>query len=285
MVFPALILVLIFAYGPMWGIIIAFQNYKPWLGITGSQWVGLKNFVDLFTFEESSRTIVNTFVIASLKIVFNVVVPFVFALLLNEVRSAIFKRSVQTIVYLPHFLSWVMLGAIFLDMFSISGGLVNRFLGIFGISPIYFLGDSTWFIRTVVVTDVWKSYGFSAIIYLAALTTIDPTYYEASMMDGANRWQQTIYISIPVVLPIVTVVTVLALGGILNAGFDQIFNLYNPLVLDKGDIIDTYVYRAGLLGGKFSFATAVGLFKSVVSLILVSISYWLAYKFNNYRIF
>jgi len=270
----------------MFGVIIGFQDYKPWLGIFKSNWVGLENFKYMFQRPDSSQVIWNTFFIASLKIVVGLIVPFIFALLLNEVRRLKFKRTVQTLVYLPHFLSWVVLGGILQDVLTTNGGLVNRFLvAVFHIKPIFFLGDNNWFVFTVVVTEVWKEFGFGTIIFLAALAGVDPSHYEAAEVDGANRWEQTLHITIPAVMPIVVVLATLSLGNILNAGFDQIFNLYNTLVYHSGDIIDTFVYRTGLLGGKMSFATAVGLFKSFIGMILIVISYKLADKFANYKIF
>ncbi|AMQ20670.1 ABC transporter permease [Geobacillus sp. JS12] len=285
MLLPALIIVLIFQYVPMLGLVMAFQDYEPWLGFLRSPWVGLEHFRTMFEYEDARQVIWNTLVISTLKIIFNLGVPLAFALLLNEVYVMKFKRTVQTIVYLPHFLSWVILGGILIDMLSPEGGIVNRFLSIFGVKPIFFLGDNDWFRTVVVVTDVWKECGFNTIVFLAALTSINPSLYEAAIVDGANRWQQTIYITLPSMLPIIIVVGTLSLGNILNAGFDQILNLYNPLVYKTGDIIDTYVYRVGLLNGDFSYATAVGLFKSVISFILVVTGYRLAYKYANYKIF
>ncbi|SFA40639.1 aldotetraouronic acid ABC transporter membrane protein 1 /aldotetraouronic acid ABC transporter membrane protein 1 [Parageobacillus thermantarcticus] len=285
MLLPALIIVFIFQYIPMFGLVMAFQDYEPWLGFLHSPWVGLEHFKTMFEYEDARQVIWNTLVISTLKIIFNLGVPLAFALLLNEVYVMKFKRTVQTIVYLPHFLSWVILGGILIDMLSPEGGIVNRFLSIFGIQPIFFLGDNDWFRTVVVVTDVWKECGFNTIVFLAALTSINPSLYEAAIVDGANRWQQTFYITLPSMLPIIIVVGTLSLGNILNAGFDQILNLYNPLVYKTGDIIDTYVYRVGLLNGDFSYATAVGLFKSVISFILVVTGYRLAYKYANYKIF
>jgi len=265
---------------------MAFQKFKPYLGFTNSPWVGLEQFRKLIDFPESRQVILNTFIIASIKIVFHLIIPFVFALLLNELRVLWYKRVVQTLVYLPHFLSWVILGGILIDMLSTDGGLVNQLLTtVFGIDPIFFLGNGNWFRFTVVASDVWKDFGFSTIVFLAALAGIDPSLYEASFMDGANRFQQVLYITIPNLIPITIVVGTLSLGNILNAGFDQIFNLYNPLVYEKGDIIDTYVYRVGLISGDFGFGTAVGMFKSIISFILIILSYRLAYRFANYRIF
>nr|WP_256208542.1 ABC transporter permease subunit [Paenibacillus sp. CF384] len=285
MLLPAIVLTFIFSYVPIAGLVMAFQDYQPWLGFTKSPWVGLQQFRTIFQFPDSVQVIWNTLIIAGLKIVAGLIAPFGFALLLNEVRSNIFKRSVQTLVYLPHFLSWVILGGILVDVLSPSGGLFNRFLSIFGVEPIFFLGNGNWFRFTVVLSDVWKEFGFSTIVYLAALAGINPSLYEAAEADGANRWQQTIFITIPSLVPMAIVLGTLSLGNVLNAGFDQIFNLYSPLVYGKGDIIDTYVYRMGIQNGQFSFGTAFGLFKSLVSTVLIVVSYRLAYRYGNYKIF
>ncbi len=285
MLLPAVILTFVFHYVPMAGLIIAFQDFKPYLGFSKSPWVGLEHFRFMFEYPDSKRVIWNTFFISSLKIVFHLVVPFLFALLLNEIRKSAFKRFVQTFVYLPHFLSWVVLGGILLDMLSPQGGLINRVLTLVGLDPVFFLGDENWFLFTVITSDIWKEFGFSTIVFLASLAGINPSLYEAAEVDGANRWQQTLNVTIPALLPITIVVGTLSLGNILNAGFDQIFNLYNPLVYSKGDIIDTFVYRMGIISGKMSFATVIGLFKSVIGFGLIVLAYRLAYKFANYRIF
>lgn len=286
MLLPAVVLALLFNYLPMLGVVMAFQDFKPWTGFIDSPWVGLKHFEAMFERKDSLQVIWNTFLIASLKIIFIIIVPVTFALLLNEVRRSFFKRTVQTLVYLPHFLSWVILGGILVDLLSPEGGLVNRVLsGWFGVKPIFFLGDGDWFRVTVVVSHIWKEFGYGSIIYLAALTSINPDYYEAAEVDGASRWKQTVYITLPSLMPIIAVCTTLEMSNILSAGFDQILNLYNPLVYDKGDIIDTFVYRVGILDQQMSFSAAIGLFKSVVSLVLVVALYRLAYKYANYRIF
>ncbi|QHW31640.1 sugar ABC transporter permease [Paenibacillus rhizovicinus] len=282
---PALVLVIIFAYIPLFGAAIAFEDYQPWLGIKGSPWVGFEHFRTIFEYPDSKQVIINTLIIASLKLVFNLVIPVIFALLLNEVVNTYFKRVVQTLVYLPHFLSWVILGGILIDLLSTEGGIVNRFLNVLGMKSIFFLGDGQWFRFTVIVSDIWKEFGFSAIIFLATLVGIDPSLYEAAEIDGATRWQQVVNITLPLILPIVIVVATLSLGRVLDGGQDQILNLYNPLVYSHGDILDTFVYREGLMSGKFSFGTAVGLFKSAVGFIMILISYRLAYKLANYRIF
>lgn len=285
MVLPAAILVFIFSYIPMTGVIMAFQDYKPALGMTGSPWVGLKHFRYMLENDYFIQITWNTLFFACTKMIMNLIIPFIFALLLNEVRIMGLKRSIQTLVYLPHFLSWVTLSGILIDMLA-QTGLVNQFIsGVFGIKPIFFLGDGNWFRFTIIVSDVWKEFGFNTIIFLAALSGINPALYEAAEVDGGGRFKQTMYITIPSLVPIAIVIATLALGNVLNANFDQIFNLYSPLIYQQGDIIDTFVYREGLLSGQFSFATAVNLFKSMISLILIVISYRLAYKFAGYRIF
>lgn len=285
LVLPGLLLIIIFNYLPMFGLVIAFQDYKPWLGFSKSEFVGLEHFRYMFEYPDSRQVIINTIIISVSKIIVGLIVPIVFALLLNEVKGVFFKKSVQTLVYLPHFLSWVILGGILIDILSVNGGLVNQFLGIFGIKPIFFLGDGNWFRITVVISDVWKEFGFSTIVYLAALAGVNPSLYEAAEVDGAGRWKQTLHVTLPSIGPVMIVVGTLALGNVLNAGFDQIFNLYNPLVYEKGDVIDTFVYRVGFLGSSFSFGTAVGLFKSIISFVMIVAAYRLAYRYANYRIF
>lgn len=285
MVLPAALSVFVFSYLPMTGIIMAFQDYKASLGITGSPFVGLKHFRYMFENDYFMKITMNTLIFALSKIILNLIIPFTFALLLNEVRNMGVKRSIQTLVYLPHFLSWVTLGGIVIDLLS-QTGMINQLLSnVFGMKPIFFLGDGTWFRISIIFSDVWKEFGFNTIIFLAALAGINPALYEAAEVDGASRLKQTFHITIPSLIPILIVVATLALGNVLNANFDQVFNLYSPMIYEQGDIIDTFVYRQGLLSGQFSFATAVSLFKSVISLILIVISYRLAYRFAGYRIF
>lgn len=285
MLFPAVILVLIFSYIPMGGIIMAFQEYKPYLGITNSPWVGWEQFKFLFEYPDSVQVIWNTLRIAVLKLIFGTISTLGFALLLNEVRKKWLRSTVQTFVFLPHFLSWVVLGGIFREILSPDGGLVNQAIVAMGFEPIFFLGENNWFLVTVVASEVWKEFGYGSIIFLAALAGINPALYEAAQLDGAGKLKQTWYITIPSIVPTIAVVLTLSLSQVLNAGFDQIFNLYNTLVYEKGDIIDTFVYRIGLVDGNYSFATAIGLFKSVVGLVLIVGGYRLAYKVADYRIF
>ena len=285
MLAPAVVLVLVYSYAPMVGIVMAFQRVLPGKGIFGSPWVGLDNFKFVFAMPTIFQVIWNTIRIAGLKAIAGVIVPVTVALMLNNVSSRMFKRTVQTVIYLPHFLSWIIIAGIMVEILSPSGGIVNQALGLVGIKPIFFLGDDTIFPYTMVVTDVWMSFGFGTIVYLAALTDIDPTLYEAAVVDGASRWQQTWYVTLPGISGTIIMLSTLSLSNILNAGFDQIFNLYSPLVYRTGDIIDTLVYRTGILNNQYGVATAVGLLKSVVSLVLIAIAYKLADKWAGFRIF
>lgn len=279
------ILTIIFYYVPMGGIIIAFKEYKPGLGIFDSEWVGLKQFIYLLDMPEFYGALRNTLIIAIQKIILGIVLPVVFALLLNEVRLKWFKKTAQTMTFIPYFLSWVVLGGILVDFLSPNGGMLNAILSIFGIDPIYFLGEIKTFQGTIILSDMWKNMGYSSIVYLAALTGIDSSLYEASALDGAGRWKQTLHITLPSIASIIVLMAILSLGNVLNAGFDQVYNLYNPAVYETGDIIDTLVYRLGIDNRQYSLSTAVGLFKSVVSGALILVSYKLADKFAGYRVF
>lgn len=285
MMLPSVIVTLIFCYVPLLGSVMAFQNFKPSKGFFRSEWVGWENFTFVAHLPGIDRVMINTVVIAFCKMVLNIIVPLTFALLLNEVKKQGLKRGIQTLVYLPNFMSWVILSGIFIDILSPSDGLVNKIITAFGFEPIYFLGDKFWFPVTMVITDVWKNFGFGSIIYLAALTNVDPNLYEAAAIDGASRFKQTIHVTLPGIAPIIVLMTVLSMGNILNAGFDQIFNLISPSVYETGDVLDYFVYRLGMEQQQYSAAAAVGLFRSVVSFIFVSASYFLADKLANYRIF
>ena len=284
MMLPAMLLLLVFSIAPMSGIAIAFEKFVPAKGIFGSKWVGLNNFRYMFQQPDSWQVLSNTVIIAVSKIVLNLIVPVVVALLLNEIRSRGFKRFVQTVVYLPHFLSWVILGGILTNLLSLDG-IVNRFLQLLGMQPVLFLASNATFRPVIILTDVWKEFGFGSVIYLAAITGINETLYEAAEMDGANRLQRVLHVTLPGIMPTVVLMATLALGNVLNAGFEQIFTLYNPMVYSTGDIIDTYVHRTGLVNAQYGLATAVGLLKSVVSMVLIAGSYKLAEKTVNYRIF
>lgn len=268
MILPGMIILAIFVFAPLVGSMMAFENYVPAKGLLGSKWVGLENFKFIFSLPDSRQVFLNTLIIAFAKLVLNIIVPVTFAVLLNEIRAKFFKKTFQTIVYLPHFLSWVVLATVITNMFSLEGPF-NAVIQAVGGSPIQFLADNQWFRKVIVGTDVWKEFGYNSVVYLAALTSIDPGLYEAASIDGANRWKQTIHITLPALMPTMVLMTALNLGNILNAGFDQIFNLYNPIVYETADIIDTYVYRIGMVERQYSIGAAVGLLKSVISFILI----------------
>jgi len=284
MLIPGLIITAIFSYGPIYGLIMAFQNFSPAFGFWGSPWVGLDNFRWLFAEAQFQRVLYNTFFISLMKIFLGVIVPVLFALLLNEIRLSSVKRIFQTIIYVPNFISWVILAGILMTILS-SRGIVNTALGVFGIGPIDFLTDPSNFPWTMIWTDVWRRFGFGTVVYLATIVSIDPGLYESAIIDGAGRWKQTTKITLPLMAPIIILMTVLALGNVLEAGFDQIYNLYSPSVYATGDIIQTYVFRVGLSGANFAIGAAVGFFNSVVSLVLMLIALAIAYKVANYKVF
>ena len=284
MVGVGILWLILFNIVPMIGIVMAFENYDPVKGFFRSDFIGLENFQYLFSMSDSRRVIVNTIIIAVSKLVLNVIVPLVFALLLNEIRKMKFKKIVQTVVYLPHFLSWVILASIFLELFSFRGAF-NTIVSAFGVEPKIWFAEEKYFRQLVIFSDVWKEFGYNAVIYLAALTGVSQDLYEAAAIDGCSRLKAVWHITLPGIAPTIVVVAVLGLGNVLNAGFDQVFNLYSPLVYSTGDILDTWVYRMGLLNVQFSLATAAGLFKSAISFILIVVSYIIAYKAADYKIF
>ncbi len=284
MLLPGMLVLLVFSFIPMFGVIIAFQNFIPARGIFGSDFVGLDTFAFMFQIPDVGQVFKNTVIIAVLKIAGNLLVPLVFALVLYEAMGHLFKRTVQTVVYLPHFLSWVILAGIFINVLSLDG-IVNRAVEALGGTPTLFLGSNAWFRPILVATDVWKEFGFGTVIYLAAITGVSPVLYEAAVIDGASRMQQLVHVTLPGIASTIVLLATLNLGNVLNAGFDQVFNLYNPLVYSTGDIIDTYVYRLGLVQLNYSLATAVGLLKSVIGFGLIGASSRLAYRYANYRIF
>ncbi|GAB2556197.1 ABC transporter permease [Gracilibacillus alcaliphilus] len=259
----------VFSYGPMYGIIIAFKDFSPGLGMWRSPWNNFDHFTRMFNDFLFLRALRNTIWISLLKIIISFPAPIIFALLLNEVRQMTFKKITQSVSYLPHFMSWVILSSMIVEVFSPQRGIINYFIGLFGVEPIHFLASKAAFVPILVGTDIWKELGYAAIIYLATMSAIDPGLYEAADMDGANRFHKMIHITIPSIMPMIIVLFILRLGAILNAGFDQILNLYNPMVYEVADIIDTYVYRAGLEQFQLDYATAVGLFKNIVGILLI----------------
>ena len=284
MLLPGMVLLVMFSIIPMFGIVMAFQRFIPARGISGSPWVGLDNFRFLFEVPEGRQAIINTVVIAVSKIIAGLVFSLLFALALNAVRTTILKKTSQTIVFLPFFLSWAVLGYIYVNLLDLRGP-INQLINFFGGDSIHFLISNTWFRPILVVTDTLRNLGYNTVIFIAAIVSVDPSLYEAAEIDGATKFKQLLHITLPGIMSTIVLLTTLSLGNVLNAGFDQVFNLYNPLVFQTGDIIDTYVYRIGLVQAQFGLATAMGLFRSVVGLVLIVLSYKLAARFANYRIF
>lgn len=274
----------VFSFAPLFGILMAFQDYIPAKGILQSRWVGLENFDFIFSLPSTRQIFANTIIISLGKLAAGIIVPVFFALLLNEIRVIAFKRTVQTIVYLPHFLSWVVLANVVSSILGFDGP-VNSLIQSMGHDPILFLGSNVWFRPVIILSDCWKEFGYGSIIYLSALTSIDPGLYESASLDGASRLQKIFYITLPMLVPTIVLMMALNLGNILNAGFDQIFNLYNPLVYETGDIIDTYVYRIGLIDMQYSLATAAGLIKSVIGFVLIMSSNLVSRKLVSRSIF
>lgn len=277
MALPGVIYFVVFKYVPLAGSMIAFQNYQIFKGILGSPWIGFDNFTFIFTYQDFYHVLRNTAVIAFYKLVFGFPAPIILALLFNEVRLMLAKRVMQSLFYLPHFLSWVVVGGIVFELLS-SKGVVNMIRGWAGLDPILFMQEQRFFRPIVVLSGIWKEVGWGTIIYLAAITGINPNLYEAAVMDGANRWKQTLHITLPTMFPTILVLFLLHIGNFLELGFDQIYNLLTPMTYSVGDIIETYVYRAGVLQGQYSVTTAIGLFQSVIGFILLWIFNRLARK-------
>ncbi|MGI2295326.1 ABC transporter permease [Paenibacillus sp. GXUN7292] len=279
---PAVIYYIVFHYVPIYGIIIAFKSYKFSLGIWGSPWVGLKHFEELFTVGSFWQVFRNTFLLSFYKLVFGFPAPILFALLLNEIRMVLFKRVVQTISYFPHFLSWVVLAGLALQFLSPGTGPINLILQELGMKPIFFLGSSDWFRPVLVITDIWKELGWGTIVYLAAISGVNPEEHEAATVDGANRFHRIYYITLPAMAPVITIMLIFAIGRLVNDDFDQVFNLLNPAVMNVGDVLSTYTYRMGLVNMEYSFATAVGLFKNIIAFTMIITANAIAKRINEY---
>ena len=279
------IVTLIFCYVPMGGVVIAFQKYKPAKGIMGSTWVGWQNFEKLFATTGFISALRNTISISVMKIVTLITVPVAFSLLLNEMSGQRTKLMIQSIIYLPHFISWIIMASIFAQILSPSNGIVNVIIKKLTGHTIYFLGDNKWFQPTLIITSIWKNFGYSTIVYLAALSGVDPSLLEVAEIDGAGYWKRMIHVTLPAITPTIILMATLQIGNVLNAGFDQVYNLLNSAVMESGDILDTLVYRYGMEQANYSLSTACGLFKSAISAVLMIISYRMAYKLSGYRLF
>ena len=268
MMISGILFLIVFTYVPMAGIVMAFQNYIPARGLMGSAWVGFTHFQRLFSLPDIGLLFRNTIVIALGKIIIGTILSIVFAILLNEIRVMFLKKSVQTIVYLPHFLSWVVLSAVVMNMFNLDGS-ITQILSSIGLKDLNFLGSNKLFQPLLIGTDVWKEFGYSSVVYLAAITSIDPGLYEAASIDGTTWFKKVWHVTLPGMMTIILLLAIMNLPNILNAGFDQVYNLYSPMVYESGDILDTYVYRVGLIGRQYSFGTAVGLFKALIGAVLM----------------
>jgi putative aldouronate transport system permease protein len=284
LIIPGMLYFLIFDYIPMFGIIVAFKDISPFEGVSAiftNDWVGFKHFVRFWNSYYFWNVIRNTLLISGYKLLIGFPASILLALLLNELRNAVFKRIVQTISYLPHFISTVVVAGLAMMVLSTDGGLVNAIIVQFGGEPIHFLGNPSYFRSVLVISHVWQTIGWGSILYLAAMTGIDPGLYEAAKMDGASRIRQAWHITLPGIAPVIVILLILSIGGLLNAGFEKVLLLYSPAVYEVADIIDTYVYREGLSKLDYSFATAVGLFKNVLAMFLILGANYMAKKMNQ----
>ena len=281
MCIPGLVYLIVFHYVPMYGIMMAFQNFSFKKGIFGSPFNNFANFQELFGSQIFYRVLRNSLFLSITRLIFSFPVPIILALLINEIRSKAFKRTAQTLMYLPHFLSWVVLGGIVVNMLSMTDGLVNDLIAASGGQKINFLGSVDWFRTVIIGSHIWKEAGWGTIIYLSALTAINPEYYEAAKVDGANRFQQTLYITLPGISGTIVIMLILAIGGLMNNGFEQIFLFKNNLNQSVAEVFETYVYQVGIAGGRYSYSTAVGLFKNVVGAVLVFSSNLIAQKLGQ----
>ncbi len=281
MIAPGLVYFMIFKYGPMFGLVIAFQNFKPSKGVMGSEWVGFEHFDRLFTEPDFLQILTNTLVLFGFSLLFYFPIPILLALMLNEIRSTGFKRLFQSLVYLPHFMSWVIIVSISYVMLTMDGGIVNSLIESLGFDKVNFLLSSEWFRPTYVIQVIWREAGWGTIIYLAAMAAIDPQLYEAARMDGAGRLRQIWHITLPAIRSVIVLLLILKIGDVLELGFEHVYLLLNSMNRDVAEIIDTYVYTVGIQQGKFSYSSAIGLFKSLIGLILVMLANRLAKKFGE----
>jgi len=278
MLIPGMLFLFIFNYLPIGGVAIAFQNYSPVRGILGSEWVGFENFQYLFTSIDFYKVLRNSILLAFYKLIWGFPVPVILAICLNEVRSNKFRKTSQTILYLPHFISWVILASMITNFLSPTEGIFNHIRTSMGLEPIAFLQEPKYFRTIIVIAEMWKGAGWGTIVYLAAITSIDAQLYEAALIDGANRYQRIWHITLPGIKSTVIVMLIMRMGNVLKNGFDDVYLLSNNLTLDVAEIFETYTYRIGLRGGRFSYSTAVGLFQSVVGFIMVTLANWFSKK-------
>ena len=278
---PGFIYLVLFAYKPMLGVLMAFQDYNILEGIFGSNWVGFKHFETFFSSRDFAPIMTNTIKISLLQLLFGFPAPIIFAIILNEIRNGVFKKVSQTVSYLPHFLSWITVAGMMTTLLSPSTGLINMILKAIGLEPVYFLAEKEMFVPILIISNIWKEVGWGSVIYLASLASLDQDIGEAAIVDGCTRFQRIIYINLPYLFSTVAIMLILRMGTILNAGFDQIFNLYTPATYEVADVIDTYVYRLGIGGFQYSLSTAIGLFKSIVGVIMVVVTNMICKKLSD----
>lgn len=281
LVLPGVLFFILFKYVPMWGIIIAFQEYSPYMGVLKSEWVGIEHFVRFFSNPDFMLLFRNTMMISLLNLLFFFPLPIILSLLLNELNNEVFKRVIQSVVYLPHFLSWVIIAGISFLLLSQSSGIINLMMEAIGLRKYDFLTNADTFWGLLVLQNIWKETGWGTIIILAAITGVDTQLYEAAKIDGANRWRQTWHVTLPAIRSVILILLILRLGHIMDVGFEQVFLMSNGAVARVADVFETYVYRNGIQQGQFSYSTAVGLFKSVVGLILVVLANRLAKRIGE----
>lgn len=281
LIIPVMIYIVIFKYGPMYGIIMAFKDYKIGDGIWGSAWVGVKHFKTLFNSYDFYRILRNSLLLNVYSVIFQFPVPILLALLLNEVKSNHFKKPVQSILYLPHFLSWVILAGIVIQMLSPSTGIVNAIIIFFGGEPIYFMSSKGWWLVVFIISGIWKESGWGTIIYLAAISGVDAQLYEAAQIDGAGKLRQIWHITMPAIKPTIVILLVMRMGSMMDVGFDQIYMLSNDYVRDVADVFSTYIYRMGIENIRYSYTTAIGVFQSVVNLIMLAGTNWVAHRLGE----
>ena len=282
MMIPGMLYYLLFHYKPMYGLLIAFKDYRILDGVMASPWAGLKYFKMAFGSDEFWRVFKNTLILSGYKLIFTFPAPIILALMLNEVRCLKFKKVVQTMTYMPHFISWVVLAGVIINFLSPSVGPINMIIKAMGFEPIYFMGDKKYFRGILVISSIWKEVGWGTIIYLAALSNVDTQLYEAAVLDGAGRFRQTISVTLPAIANVIVIMLIMQVGKIINDDFDQIYNMYNPAVYSVADVLSTYIYKMGLEQAMYSFSTAVGLFKNVIAFALVLMTNAISNRVSDY---
>lgn len=282
---PCLIYYVMFKYIPMWGILISFQDFKPFIGFAGSEWVGMKHFVNFFSSPDAWRVIRNTLQLGLYSLIWGFPFPIIFALLLNEVTSLKYKKVVQTVSYMPHFLSAVVVCGMIITFLSPIRGVINQIIGMFGGDPVNFMSQAKYFRSVYIISDIWQQVGWGAIIYIAAITNVDAQLYEAAMIDGASKWRQIWSITLPCIAPTIVTMLILRTGSILEVGLEKVLLLQNPAIYETADIIATYVYRQGISGSNMSYATAIGLFSALTNLVLLVTANFLSKRFSETSLF